>query len=444
MRRILVGIIFVLLVILVGYCFCSPLRTIPTKAGGMSTTFLKIREIMKGDSWNNAPRDANDVVRNIGRYDAVWCAQLIPTYNKKGWSLLREKRPDILMLHYICADSSRPGGESTYYDYDYINRNHPEWFLLKEPGNPLKSNPKIADNRIRWSDSSKSTSYNRFFLDIGNPDFRKWAAAKSVELVTGKSSNTAFGFNGLAMDNVHVGWWYKWLEKRCPKWKYANNPIGWNDDYTKYLKQIKAALNKEGFILVANHSLNYGAETEKQFWPLLLESVDGIMTEQSLSNQGKIYSGEKWLTSIKYHETALEKNLIDWWVCYHPEITRGQYEGLLYTYCSWLLTNKPGKSFYHARTEDGYVNPEVPWYHPYDLPIGKPVSARYSKGDCWLRDYENGKVVVNPTTQYQSVVIDEKTKWFDPDNKIEVNEIMMPPTSGKILLSAQTGESVKN
>jgi hypothetical protein len=115
--------------------------------------------------------------------------------------------------------------------------------------------------------------------------------------------------------------------------------------------------------------------------------------------------------------------------------TDRSYQDFMYTYCSWLLVYKKGQSYYHAsRDVMGYANPVVPWYEEYDLPLGKPRSARYSQGQCWLRDYENAKIIVNPTGKSEKVVVDKDKYWLDWVSKVKVSEVEIPPKSGIILL----------
>ena len=121
------------------------------------------------------------------------------------------------------------------------------------------------------------------------------------------------------------------------------------------------------------------------------------------------------------------------------------YDSFLYTYCSWLLIQKPGKSFYHAtRGEGGYTAPEIAWYDEYDLPIGNPLSDRYQKNNCWIRDYTNAKIIVNPGDMTLTIIVDEQNHWLDWANKKAVKTIEMPPRSGRILLPIHQGTMASN
>jgi hypothetical protein len=55
-------------------------------------------------------------------------------------------------------------------------------------------------------------------------------------------------------------------------------------------------------------------------------------------------------------------------------------------------------------------------------------------GKCWMRDYENAKIMVNPTNDQQRIVIKDKNKWLDWSRKKASNEFIIAPQTGKIFL----------
>ena len=419
-------------------CLAQPVAYIPEllQAKGVSTLFLKKLELMSTDSWSGRPLKVSAAIKNLDRYDAIWCAQVLTHYNRPVWDSMQENHPEIKMYYYIAADSTRPGGEFTYYDYDYIHENHPEWFLLKNAKDPTMSDGRLTENRIRWTLDENSTSYNRFFLDFGNKDFQAWAAEQVIEGVSGAKEQLDYPYDGLALDNVHVGYWNQSLEKRCPDWKYAGNQEGCNADFFEYLRTLKQALNNRGYQLIGNHSLNCGETWENAYWGPLMDSVDGLMTEKPLRYVGSpFYTDEKWELSLSRHEEMLERDLIIWWSSIHQESTKDNIEGFMFTYCSWLLIQKPGLSYYYAtRGESVYTNPVAPWYDEYNIPIGNSYGKRYRKGECWVRDYIGAKIIVNSTNQTQNIRIDNNSLWLDWASSETVSEITLPAHSGRILL----------
>jgi hypothetical protein len=405
-------------------------------SNGISVTFLKKHELMAGDSWSSKPLSPANVINNLSKYDAIWCAQLVSQYNRPVWYFLRHNRPDQIMLYYISGNTARETELNTYLNYDYINTHHPEWFLLNDTKDMQKADVKKYENRIRWEpNDEKSPYYNRFFIDVGNKDFQNWAAEEIVKRVSGKQDNLTYGYDGLAMDNVSLVALERLLTKRHPNWKYAGNPEGWVNAYFEYLKVVHEALVAGGYILVVNHTTDYSSNRDGNDWEKIMQISDGLMDEDSLGAPGDVLKGSKWLWTVKHHEDTLARGLSDWWVCRPVEDERMGHEQFLYTYCTFLLTKKSGKSFYCAsRGASGYDNTKVPWYEEYDLPIGNPKSARYSQDQCWLRDYENAKIIVNPTEQTQKITVSQDKYWYSPTDNKAVSRLELKPGTGRILL----------
>ena len=243
----------------------GPLEGMSLGKRGTSTTFIKRREIKTGDRFSRGipPLPAEHAVDNLSRYDAIWAAGLVAANNPEAWRLLRQKHPDILTLTYISSDTTRfhDGG---YFDYQYINTHHPEWFVLKDAKHPARADPRNPDNRVRWSRSDPTApNYNRFYLDVGNPDFQAWAVQQILSRVTGQRRGLTQSYHGLAADNVNIGARRMGsISARHPHWSYAGRIDDWNEGFCRYLKAVKEALNKRDFILVANHSLSYGSDAD--------------------------------------------------------------------------------------------------------------------------------------------------------------------------------------
>jgi hypothetical protein len=404
--------------------------------GGKGITLLGTRNqlILTTKYTHSRPLSRLKVAESLKPFDAVWDARLIAEGNRLAWNYLRGSRPDMLMLHYMGADSSRPTAESCYFDYDYINRYHPEWFLLKDARKAKFEDYRNEDKRIRWNPSDpKGSYYRRFYLDIGNKEFQRWATNQIISYVTGERGHYVYGYDGLAFDNVNVGT-DRWsgLNKSYPNFKYAGTPAAWHDAFFGYLKAVKTELNKRGLKLIVNHNLNYGTNVDADFWGKLYNCVDGAMSERALSRKaGKPwYSGQEWLVCIKRHEDITARGLIDWWVIY-PEKNRGNmHESFLYCYCSWLLIQKPRLSLFFAN------NPEeiAPWYDEYNLPIGDAISTRYEQDGCWVRDFANAKIVVNPGEKSCQLELSTQKRWLDWVTKKTGTRFIIPKVSATILL----------
>ena len=131
---------------------------------GIPTTFMTRLELLTRDGFSrrNPPLPAEVAVKSLPRYDAIWAAQFLPTYNRPAWRLLRQRYLHILILWYMSSDSTRVY-DNGHFDCEYIDTHHPEWFVLRDVNNPARANPRDPDNRIHWSRfAPDAPSHNRF------------------------------------------------------------------------------------------------------------------------------------------------------------------------------------------------------------------------------------------------------------------------------------------
>jgi hypothetical protein len=394
----------------------SALEKISLGTRGTSTTFMKRLEIMYDDAFSldRPALPPQEAIKNLSRYDAIWAANFLPLYNRSAWNFLRRTHPSLLTLWYVTAASTRTPNDFHWFDYTYIERNHPEWFIVKEKG----ADPRDPDNRIRWSiHTTIPTDHDRFYVDVANTEFQRWAAAWILARVSGqhdgntpkpfRSEPLDFPYHGCAMDGVDLGDLQSAIiSKHHPNWQYAGRSAEWNSGFCQYLATVKAKLNEKGFILIVNHNLPNLTDADTTSWDCLYRSVDGCVSEQPMSWMNRPYTDSAFADSLQRHERTLDQGLIDWWVVYPSaaDITDSRF--FLYNYCSWLLVKKPGRSFFYAtRGSPDESNPATPQYKEYELPIGAPQSRRYMQGQCWVREYENATIVVNPTQTPQSILV---------------------------------------
>jgi hypothetical protein len=421
---------------------------------GIGVNFLRTHEVAKQVRGKNIPLNAEVIFQNISRYDAVWQSQGIVWRSRPGWNLIRRRAPEKLMLRSMSSLSTRPRTSYEYVlDYDYVNTYHPEWFLLKDTKNPRKADPRNPDNRIRWDiRNKKSSNYNRFHFDVGNEEFQNWAVQRIIDFVSGKANefdynsrkgmNLDYPYDGIGFDNVVLRRIKVRFNKRYPNWKYANDIERWKQGYLRYLRKVHKALNAHGYVLIINVSFYWELERNNSDLYDLMDTVDGIMHEWAIGYgtdatgaPNRHWGGEKWSRCIKRHEAIVKKGLIDWWACYpteEPELGKKQF---LYAYCSFLLIKRPGYSLFYESSDKALKrNRKVPWHDEYDLQIGEPTSVRYFRNGCWLRNYTNAKIVVNPTDDQRQVLIDKNKLWLDWISKKAVRELTLAPKSGRILL----------
>jgi hypothetical protein len=305
--------------------------------------------------------------RDISQIALVW----------SGGKLTQEQRKQVKMpLFYMTCLLSKKTGMQSYLDHEWIEQNHPEWFLYTDSTNK---------ERI-YSPEWKSN-----FLDVGNPEFQDYAVAEFVK--------RSAGYAGIGADTVMLRTFADARTKQYPNWKYAKG--GWNQGYYALLRKLKAALNRQGKILIANHTLYYVNDTDTD-WPDLMASVNGLMSEEAVLKWSKAtlihtdrFGGAEWECSMRRHETILTAGLYDFWeINLLGRVTEDiEYQNFLYSYCSFLLIRE-ARSLFGVRKFYGGKELEVD-YPELTAPIGNPISKRIKTGHMSYRDYEFGSVWVN-------------------------------------------------
>jgi hypothetical protein len=404
-----------------------------TSPKGIGSIFVNSDELY----YNGRQLPLATTMENLLKYQAFWSAAKIAELHPEAWRTLRTKYPERMALHYIAPFFVRPDTKlGSYLDYNYVERYHPEWFLLKDDTNACIDDYRNPSKRMRRSENPQDWYYTCFYLDVGNPDFQDWAVEEFVsrlDPVVGVS--TRVRYSGIAADMVMLTTFQNGRNKACPNWKYASG--GWNQAYFSYLKKLHDTLKAKGYVLIVNQTLDYSSNRDGSDWQDLMNIVDGMMDEEALmsSGTGKLWGGSMWEASLNRHEEILGRGLYDWWECNFHNYTDPQleYHHFLYTYCSFLLIRDEQYSLFgvHRRKNGEDLDP---WYEEYTLPLGNPLGARYQKEGCWLRDYQYGKIVVNPSSSICNLTFDDENYTLDWRTKRIVARLTMEPLSATILL----------
>jgi len=411
-----------------------------TEFKGMGVTFLRDNELYTSDKKTLSP---DTILNNLSKYDFIWQGQDIVTASKNAFEYVRKNAPDKPIFLYVSAITSQM---KTKYaiDYDYIDKYHPEWFLLADAKTPAKNDPRKADNRIRWETSPNATYYNRFYMDIANSEFQDWVAQKVLEFVSGKTQQLSYGYSGVALDNVVLSEIQVRLNKPYPNWKYKDKVTEWNDGYLTLARKVREKLNVNGYKLIANFSAYYELDRNSADWDNLRTVVDGIMHEWAIGygpdatgEPTRYWSGYKWELMMKRHEDSVNAGLIDWWACYPGGNTTQIEDQSRFSYCSFLLLKQPNNSYFYLSDDKGYGRKLAPpWFIDFDINLGYPIEKRQKIGQYWAREYENAIVLLNATTAPCSVDLSKNSPKYIGSKNTVITNVVLNPKTGLILRKA--------
>jgi len=107
----------------------------------------------------------------------------------------------------------------------------------------------------------------------------------------------------------------------------------------------------------------------------------------------------------------------------------------LFCFCSYLMATEGEKaSFGFNNKYNEYALDTGSWLYPvYDTvkSLGSPINDYYSVDSVYARDFENGKVLVNPTTDAHSISLDQNYTTLGGE---VVSSVHLYSRSGIILL----------
>ena len=318
---------------------------------------------------------------------------------------IKALNPNIIILGYKDIMAMH-----TYYD-DWAEVNsHEDWFLHD-----------IHGNRLIKAD------YGWYAMDVGNPGWRSHYA----NYVKNKIDN--FPFDGVFADDVwdvfpaESGWnpWTVPIEDVPVEIKNR-----WHDDMVGMLKFVKATMGSKLLIVNTSNNGDYvdasDGKMEEEFvhpsWYALDEFHDEyinwrdkVESLKNISQRGKYYLAHSG-TRIPDNPTEVELSKV--------------HDIMIYCFASYLLGvngEKATVGFNDIYSQDGAFG----YYPVYDVSLGSPINDYYLLASVYSRDFEKGKVLVNPTTSSYTINLGNEYKTLDDQT---VSSVTLDAHSGIILL----------
>jgi hypothetical protein len=297
-----------------------------------------------------------------------------------------------------------------YCSSDWVEVNtHEDWFI----------HDSVTGGRI-WNPSDDG-----FLMDIGNADFRQhWITYVMNNLSTYK------GFTGIFIDNtmgsMNASWvpWERFDDGTQPVFKNSdlNN---WHSNVINFLEQIKEAF-PDKTIIINTDGFNYD----------YVDKVDGVMIEgfahatwQSADTHS---TSSGVLMQIDYFSTITRDGKLAWYCSGTLDGTPSQVSDTVkFTLSAALLSNNNPNSMFSFN--DWFSFDDSHGYYPImDTDIGLPSGAYYQTQDVHSRDFTNGKVLLNPSSN--TYVVSNLVGDFTYLSGQSAASITLAPYSGEILI----------
>jgi putative glycosyl hydrolase-like family 15 (GHL15) protein len=328
-------------------------------------------------------------------------AIVLNSADAKQIPVIRAAHPGVLIFMYqsvLQAQTKDPTGLTTCTPYGSDVASNPSWFLTDQHGHTI-------------ADSGYPTNY---LMDVGNPAYQQACVAHADSLAQ------SLGFDGIYFDDVtaNVAWTFA-PGITCPEYPTAT---AWQ---AAMYSMITYAASNSALPIVANIGGSTAAPGLWQKWTAPLFGAE----EESWTDGGAGPAQQVPFWTTKLLNVA-------WSEANHKLVILHSYNtseaGNVYGLASMLLVAN-GESSYS--TSPTYATTET-WYPEYDTAqaLGVPLGSftRAANG-VYERDFQNGVVLVNPTTtSIGAFTIGGGT--YSGVGLTNVSQVSMGPTSALILL----------
>jgi hypothetical protein len=389
---------------------------------------------------------------------------------KNSWQTLKGYNPDMQILLYR-------HGPSVY--------NTASWGDLGLGWQWMKNNHG-ASATDRWTGSGLTYNYlanssypNERLMHLGNTNWQKyWYQTIYNDLWQGGKSQDHTGANGIFSDltGYEVSYADRWYaENNVGNAAFKDHPVDYYNagayNHTKWKRDMNTFFNAavpwlksrpENILLLPNFNLMH---THPEYW----QELDGLthppfaaMQEGGIMSRwgSDTYNIHHWTRKI-----ATMKNMRNVRVLFNNHgdpadlssanglarmALRGTdgltgWEALWFSMCSFLMAlNGEKTNGYMNFTVWGYT--EYYWFDEFDpqyLHLGAPVGDYYQAGSVYFREYEDGWVVVNPsTTDATNIAVPRGEarvlhhgNFKNPENASLVSSFNLKSHHGIVLLS---------
>lgn len=322
---------------------------------------------------------------------------------------LRAKNPNTKYIMY-----KNVSGTSDSYccaqgvEYDWVEANHPEWFLLDSKG-----------NRINFSDFQ-----HIWMLDWGNELYQQIWAQNVINEAKAK------GWDGVELDDVNYSQRTHLGGRTIAKYPTVSDQA---ESMRQFLAYVGPQLIQNGLIAMPNIFVEWpdGLNIWKQWITYTSGGYREYFTKSSNWNttSGR-KTGASWDYDMQFLEATQRAGKIFMAKTAAPITDTASME---YARSSFLLDWNGGFSALFF-----YPYQAVPWDPHWTVYLGLPRGPRFQVGEAWRRNYTWGTVVVNPSTS--SVTVPFKRAYLTIDGTT-VTSVTLASATGAVLVSADSNNS---
>lgn len=369
-------------------------------------------------------------------------ADFVLSENPANLVALKKHRPGLpSALYFNLAHvyrSTSPKWYDLYNSYDFVQQNHPDWFLMRnEAGNPMP-NPGYLDH---------------YPIDIGIPSAQDYAISRwnDIRLRIPLSE-------WVLLDDA----WWRWFviggvnrtggryttpEDMIPAWR-------------SFLNRLLPLLREQGYKISVNAGSTMGSVLDNNHWTQFMQYLDGFMNEHAFTYT-RVNNGvrEYLYQPYRYRDNPpLSWGDHSWWatlraVTEYPNkkiflVAMSDYRNrdmIRYILASYFVVAH--ENTYLSIDSRQSNNSLRHWLDIPEcwVPLGQPLRSWYTaagtasnrSGALFARDFEYGIVLVNPTeTQTYEYTLPRAYKNWDGQVVPAGTRIQIGPKTGLAFYAA--------
>jgi len=352
----------------------------------------------------------DDLVEIATRYRAVSDAKTV--FTAAQMARLRQVNPEITILRY--RNFAAVHGDSSI---QRVLDEHPEWILRDENGDPVPAHHLETG----------------ILMDPSSEGWRGHLAEKATKSVTQQ------GYDGLMGDVVLM------VNELDPEFSGINTRTGqpyttqeYRDDQYQIVLSVKEALGPDKLLVLNNIQRGSGYFEEEPY--RFLEASNGVVAEgfRGLSRWplDRYLTEEAWIDNVEMMlDVQSRQKAIVAVIKFDKDVVNSQerlreYELFMFT---TFLMGMGDSCYYTAKIhdpEDPYS--DISFYFDYwEIDLGEPLDPYESNGSHYQREFENARVLVNPTDSPATVDLGGQFTTLEGE---PVSEVTLDAHAGTILL----------
>lgn len=299
---------------------------------------------------------------------------------------------------------------------EYIMRNNPEWVLKSSSG-------AWTTNRYHTPETAMDHG-NMAFVDFFMEYFRE--VPDTIRSGRWEGTYQERNWNIRFLDNFLV-----W----GPEWFWTNTPINprtgkamTRGEMESGMRSAVQRLREIGDQMGVRYFANIWSDVESQYfnrdiYPELMDYLDYVLFETWTANlEGVAESEAVWLRRVLAAQDIIQNRRAE-------PVVQAEFGNFWYAVSTLLLVRENGRGMLWSQKM--FSDTQLQKMNSLDL--GKPLGIFVFVNNAYQREWEKGKVIVNPHDS-RTVTIQLGGSYQDVETGNTVSSVTLPPKTGRVLV----------